>query len=73
MSQHNELILIIGMGKKSKEFTIALEKVDISNEEALKKKVEELEKQLERKTFEANFFKEQYELLLRNLQLRPNV
>jgi archaellum component FlaC len=61
------------MGKKSKEFTIALEKVDISNEEALKKKVEDLEKQLERKTFEANFFKEQYELLLRNLQLRPNV
>ena len=42
VSQHNELVMIIGMGKKSKEFIIPLEKVDISNEEALNKRVEDL-------------------------------
>ena len=52
--------MIIGMGKKSKEFAIGLENAEISEEESMKKKVSDLEKQLERKTFEADFFKEQY-------------
>jgi hypothetical protein len=73
VSPSNELVLVISMGKKTKEFAIALEKADISNEESLAKKVACLEKQLERKTFEAAFFKDQYELLLRNLQLKPKI
>lgn len=42
ISQHNELILVIGMGKKSKEFAIGLEKAEISNEESMKKKIDDL-------------------------------
>lgn len=56
----NELVMIIEMGKKTKEFAITLEKADISNEESMKRKIEELEKQLDKTTFEATFFREQY-------------
>ena len=42
ISQHNELVLVIGMGKKSKEFVMGLEKAEISNEESMKKKMDDL-------------------------------
>lgn len=40
VSQKNELILIMSIGRKSKEYVIPLEKAEMSNEEGLKKRVE---------------------------------
>jgi hypothetical protein len=51
MSAADELVVLVDVGKKVKEYKIPLEKADISSEESLKKKVEDLEKQLERKEF----------------------
>lgn len=51
MSAGDELVLMVEIGRKVKEYSIALEKADISCEEALKKKVEDLEKQLYQKEF----------------------
>ena len=73
ISEKDELVLRIRMGKKLKEFVLGLEKAEISNEESLEKRVGDLQKQLERKTFEASFYKEQYEFILKHLQLRPNI
>lgn len=39
---NNELALEVAVGKRAKIYTISLEKVDISAEEALKKRVEDL-------------------------------
>lgn len=51
MSAGNELILLVEIGRRVKEYSIPLEKADISYEEALKKKVEDLEKLLYQKEF----------------------
>ncbi len=45
----------------------------MSSEDSLKKRVEELEQKLEQKSFEAAFFKDQYQFLLKHLQLKPNI
>ena len=42
---------MMDVGKKVKQYAIPLDKVEISSEEALKKRVEDLEKELERKQF----------------------
>lgn len=72
MNSNNELVIFVGIGKKVKEYSIPLEKVDISSEESLKKEVNDLKAQLERKNFEINFYKQQYHYLLNFLQLSPN-
>lgn len=72
MGVRDNLVLLMGVGKKVKEYALPLEKADISAEESLKKKVSELEKQLELKEFEAKFYKEQYKFLLEHLQLTPD-
>lgn len=46
MNADDALVILVDVGKKVKEFVIPLEKVDISSEEALKKRVEDLEKEL---------------------------
>jgi hypothetical protein len=46
MGARDNLVLLMGVGKKVKEYLLPLEKADISPEESLKKKVSELEKQL---------------------------
>jgi hypothetical protein len=51
MSGNDELVIMMDVGKKVKQYVIPLEKVEISSEEALKKRVEDLEKELERKEF----------------------
>lgn len=51
MSGNDELVIMMDVGKKAKQYAIPLEKVEISSEEALKKRVEDLEKELERKEF----------------------
>ncbi len=42
MNGNDELVILMDVGKKVKQYVIPLEKVDISSEEALKKRVEDL-------------------------------
>lgn len=72
MGVRDNLVLLMGVGKKVKEYTLPLEKADISAQESLKKKVSELQKQLQLKEFQAKFYKEQYKFLLEHLQLTPD-
>lgn len=57
VTHNHELVIAISIGKRSKEYAIPLEKADLSKEDSLSKKVEDLQKQLERMTFEATFYK----------------